>query len=245
MNNDLETFINTLKEYEQELIDLWKEFNPQDSCLKMELLAMKMNIIYYKYTIECLGLVNDAYKEQYLFLLKKLLTFVSYGLSGLAFFKAPEIAVPSVLGSLYLTLKTKKYNRLNRFLTEDETDEILDLLDSFENEYSKNIDCIFAQIDVFEDDNIINCFNEPERSKRMACKKLMQFLRSENPNLVFEDEAFNNNIKDIINDSFNTNSDNLGDLIEAAESKYQSLNNNLSKLDKKETRLSRVFQIIG
>ncbi len=243
MNGDFENFIKTLESYEDDFITLWKEYNPKDSCLKMELLAMKLSVIYYKYSIACFEMLDDITKEKYLSIAKSWLTFISYALTGVTIIKAPDITIPSLLGSVYLSLKNRQNKRFKQPLTPEQQDEVLDLLDRFEDDYYSQIESIFERIDVLEDEQVLEDLEEPEKSKRKACKKLMQFLRKESPTIYMESDDFIANLTDIIQDGLNTDTNDMFELLQESANSYESLNRTLTKLDQKEYKLSRFYKM--
>ncbi len=245
MNEQFEALINKLHSYEEEIITLYKEYNPNDSELKMELLAMRMSVVFYKYILACFETMNETYKRKYFDLTRKALTLLSYGLTGLTLFKAPNITIPSLLGSMLLSVKNRKYDQIEKFgLTYEQIDDLLDLLDSFENDYTDLIENIFNQIDKYEDQAFIDTLNKEEQQKRIACANLMKFLRTESDTLMLDNNDSNKILIDIINDSLNTNSNNVYELIDMALKKYHELDKQLEILDNKDAKLARLYRYI-
>lgn len=250
MNGDFENLINELKKYEEEIINIKSQFNPEDTGLKMEFLTLKMNVVFYNYIIACFETLNELTKDKYLYISRKALTALSYGLTILSLFKARDITLPSLLGSFLLSVKNQKHDRVNYSISDEQINELLDLIDSFENDYANEIDRMYEKIDLYEDDEIINKLPDSEKKKRFVCKKLMQFLRGETDQLLFQYDnidynTFTKELIVLLDDFLNTDNKDLYSLIEDVEEKYEVLSKKLTKLDKKDERLSKIYRIFG
>ena len=243
MNEQFEILVNKLKEYEGEINRLWALYNPNDNCLKMELLWLKLTECYYKYIIACFDMLNEISKEKILNKTKACLTMLSYGLTGLSAIKAPIITIPALISSICLSVRRREERNNTLQLTPDQINEVLDILDNFENTYTNQIDSISEQVDIFEDDAVIESLDEEEKHKRIACKNLMQFLRSERPDLQTYDSKMLDDIKDIIKDSIETDSNDVYSLIQEAIDTYNGLNDNVNKLERKNNYLSKIYHI--
>ena len=244
MTDSFEQLLNKLKSYEKEMNNLWREYNPTDTGLKMEITAMKMSIVLYKYLISCAETINNAYGERCFKFIREGLTVLTYGLTAVSALKGSIMILPAILGSLGLSLKNYNYeSKTGLVLTAEQADELIELIEAFENHYLSLIDSIMKQIDIFEDDEVLESLPEPEKSQRIACKRLMQFLRNENESLTFDDEGFIKEIRDIINNSFDTNENNVYELIQQADNSYQDLNQSLTRLNKRNDRMSRFHRI--
>ena len=245
MNGDFEQLINNLKGYEEELDLLLREVHSNDSILKLQILAMKMDVVFYKYIIDCFEVLNEVCKDRYLGILRSGLTGLSYALAGVSAFKAPVITIPSLLSCLYLSIKNRQLNNQKYPLNPDQVNELLDLIDDFEDYYDERINSVYEQVDILEDEEVINKLNNPERRKRIACKKLMEFLREDNSEIYMENEEFIQDLKEIIQESLGLSSDNVYELLDETTKYYQQLDDYLAALDKKDNKVTRLYRIIG
>ena len=246
MNGDFGELIDKLHSYQNELDILFQQYNENDSNIKMEILAMKMLVVFYNYTISCFEVLNDVNIDRIMHIARKTLTGISYGLATLTLFKAPNISLPSLLASYLLTIKNKRYDKQKFIITDEEANELLDLLDIFEDDYAMRIDSIFEKIDTFEDENYLNKLPDMERRKMIACNNLLRFLREEDNTLNLEN---NNEIDDyllkVMNDSINIKCDDFFESLQLVENNYQALERKLVKLKKKDDHLTNNFKIIG
>lgn len=245
MNGDFGDLVKRLEGYEKEILDIFRNYNPNDSELKLELTNMKLLVIFYNYSIDCFEALTETYKDKYFYYARKGLTALSYFLTAVSFFKARDMTLPSLVGCCLLTLKNQKLDKEKTNVDSDDINRLLDLLDNFEDDYAPRIDEISDQIDLLEDEDTISKLEEPEKSKRIACKKLIHFLRQDDPTLQIEGETFINHLNEIINNYLNTNNENFYDSLQQISEEYEQLELKLIKLNNKEDKLSKMFYFIG
>ena len=241
--SEFDKLMATLDQYEKELDELWASYDPNDSDFKIELTGLKMSILFYKYTIGVLQIAKDDYTDILLYKLRKGLSVFTYILSTSTVFINPKMTPAAILASLYLVLKNKKDDKLKyEPLTQEQYDILFNRIEKVEDVYVEKTDAIFDRTLLYEDKENVEKLEEPEKTKRIVCNRIMELLK-DNKQLDIEDENSINIAKEIIKESINTDDNDIKRLVKSAKKEYNSLVKNVVKLERKDNRLQKMGRL--
>ena len=248
MSVEFESLMQRLDEYEKEFNELWEQYDPNDSYLKIELLGLKMDIIFYKAIIDCYQLLNEDSIDFYSNRIKKILTGVTFLAAcasiPLSSKTAPGLTVASFMGTTYLAFKALK-DRVNSVdLTLDEQNAIEQRIIDIEDDFVHKTDIVNDRTVDFESQLELDRLEEPERTQRILCTKLMSSIKN-NKKYNINNNDNNEMLTNIIQNALGTNSNNLNELINIAQQEYDSLSSSVIKLYRKRKNERHIYEFFN
>ena len=247
MTNEFNSLMNRLDEYEKEFYELWDQYDPDDSYLKIELLSLKMSALFHKSLIDCYDILNEDMIDYYLNKLKKFLTIVTF-ISSCAtiptcYKNAPGFTIAACLSSTYLSIKRTREARNSLKLSFEEQQMIEHRLIKIENDFVDITDIVNDRTIDFEDESELEQLEEPERKERLICTKLVHAIK-DNKKIIINEDSEKEVIKNIIQNSLDEEKNDLKELIKDARNEYDKLSSSVIKLYRKKNKARHLFNVL-
>ena len=221
--------IERLDGYEKEMEKLWESYDPNDSQLKIEVTALKLSTPFYQYSIDVFEYIEDGFFDLLFKKLRMGLTLLSYVLSASTIVVSPQITPAAILSSLYLHFKNKNDNKKMIKMVNKEQGEILfDKMDKIEDIYIDKSDAIYDRTIDFESMEYIESFEEPEKTERIICNKLLNSIKN-NGKFKADNKEQEIIVRGLINSTFNIDEEDYDKLIKLAKKEYNKLVNEIHK----------------
>lgn len=176
----IEDTFRELDKIESEFDELWKTYDPNASSCNLNILFTKLCTLGYEYVATSYEIIRREQNEINIGKAKKCLTYLSYGLSGLAAITVPPLFVVGFAGSLYLSYKRRMDAYYStEYMTDDERSNLLDLLQKFDKKCSNSVDTIEERYTFLDSDVALEELkneNIREYNKRIASKLLIDLI---------------------------------------------------------------------